>query len=311
MDSLIVILTTFLAATIRMATPIALAGLGETVSEKSGVINIGVEAIMLSGAFSSFITVFHTHSFVLGILAGMAGGAAVSMMHAVVSLRCKANQTIVGLALNFLVLGLTSFFFLKGFGQTTVLPSIPVMKPVDIPLLWRIPVIGPALFKQDVFVYLMLAMVVLLGVFFNKTEWGVSLHAAGEHPRAADTAGLNVNRIRYLACLVNGILGGLGGTYLSLVKLGFFQENVTAGKGYIALVTVILGRRNPKGVLAAALVVGAAEALQIRLQTTGIPVPSQLFTMFPYVVTVLVLLFAAGKSHDPSALGVPYERHNR
>lgn len=308
---LIATLTTFLAATIRMATPLTLAGLGETISEKSGVINIGVEAIMLSGAFFSFLTVFATGNHFLGLLAGMAGGAAVSMVHAVVSLRCKANQTIVGLALNFLILGLTSFLFLKSFGQTTILPSIAVIKPIQIPILSRIPILGQALFHQDIFVYLAIALVIGLSVFFYKTEWGVSLHAVGEHPRAADTAGLQVNTIRYLACLANGLLGGMGGAYLVLVKLGFFMENLTAGKGYIALVTVILGRRNPWGVMGAALVVGAAEALQIRLQTMGIPIPSQVFSMFPYVVTIVVLLFSIGKSSDPSALGVPYERDKR
>jgi general nucleoside transport system permease protein len=309
--TLIATLTTFLAATIRMATPIALAGLGETISEKSGVINIGVEAIMLSGAFFSFITVFSTGSFALGLLAGMAGGAVVSMIHAVVSLRCKANQTIVGLALNFLVLGLTSFLFLMGFGKTTTLPSIAVIKPVSIPFLSHIPIFGAAIFQQDPFVYFTVILVVILGILLYKTEWGVNLHAVGEHPRAADTAGLNVNGIRYLACFANGILGGLGGSYLSLVKLGFFQENLTAGKGYIALVTVILGRRNPMGVLMASLIIGAAEALQIRLQTMGTPIPSQVFSMFPYAVTILALMFSIGRGGDPSALGIPYERDKR
>jgi simple sugar transport system permease protein len=298
----------FLAAAVRMAIPLTLAGLGETVSERSGIINIGVEAIMLSGAFFSFLTVFATGNLALGIVAGMAGGAAISMIHGLLSLKCRADQTIAGLALNFLALGLTNFLFLRSFGRTTTLPSITVVKPIPIPLLSRIPLAGPVLFELDIFGYLCLGAVILLCVLFYKTEWGVSLHAVGEHPRAADTAGLRVERIRFMACLANGILGGLGGAYLTTAKLGFFIENVTAGKGYIALVTVILGRRNPAGVFLAALIIGAAEALQFRLQTSGVNIPSQVFTMFPYLMTVVALLFSIGRSRNPAALGIPYER---
>lgn len=305
------LITTFLAATIRMATPIALAGLGETVSERAGISNIGVEAIMLSGAYFSFWAMFQTSSVGLGLLAGIAGGVAASMIHAVLSIHHKADQTIAGLALNFLFLGLTSFLFLIQFGKTTTLPSIEIINRVKLPLLHRIPIIGPALFDQDPFVYMLFLCVILLLVLFYKTEWGVILKAVGENPRAADTAGIRVNMVRYGAACINGVLGGLGGAYLSTVKLGFFQENLTSGKGYIALVTVILGRRNPLGVLAAAMVIGSAEALQIRLQTMGSAIPSQVFAMFPYLVTILVLLFSIGKSQDPASLGVPYERDKR
>ncbi|MDR3148181.1 MAG: ABC transporter permease [Treponema sp.] len=298
----------FLSASLRMAIPLTLAGLGETISERSGIINIGVEAIMLSGAFFSFLTVFATGNMALGLAAGIAGGAAISVIHGLLSLKCRADQTIAGLALNFLVLGLTNFLFLRSFGRTTTLPSIAVVKPISVPLLSRLPLVGPVLFELDVFGYLCLGAVILLCVLFYKTEWGVSLHAVGEHPRAADTAGLRVERIRLMAALANGVLGGLGGAYLTMAKLGFFIENISAGKGYIALVTVILGRRNPVGVFLAALIIGAAEALQFRLQTSGVNIPSQVFTSFPYLMTVIALLFSIGRSRDPAALGVPYER---
>ncbi len=305
------LITTFLAATVRMATPIALAGLGETISERAGISNLGVEAIMLSGSYFSFWAMFQYSNPLFGLLFGILGGIAVSLLHAWLSIYCKADQTIAGLALNFLILGLTSFLFLMQFGQTTTLPSIQTIGRMEIPLLSKIPVIGQAFFNQDPFVYMLLLFVVLILVLFYKTEWGVILKAVGENPRSADTAGLNVKKVRYTAAIANGLLGGLGGAYLSTVKLGFFQENLTSGKGYIALVAVILGRRNPVGVLAAALVIGSAEALQIRLQTLGSNIPSQLFAMFPYLVTILVLLFSIGKSHDPAALGVPYERDKR
>lgn len=312
MDSgFIALITMYLAASVRMATPLILAGLGEAVSEKAGILNIGVEAIMLSGAFFSFIVSFFTGNLVLGLLTGIAGGILVSMIHGVLSIHCKANQTIAGLALNFMVMGLTSFLFLIVFGQTTTIPSCPMFSEAKIPLLWHIPIIGPALFSQNVFVYIALICIVLTAVFFYKTEWGVNLHAVGEHPQAANSAGLNVFAIRYFACFVNGLLGGLGGASITLGQLGFFMENVTSGRGYIALVTVILGRRNPVGIFAASLVIGFSQALQYNLQTLGFPIPTQVFSMFPYVVAVIVLFLSIGKSIDPRALGVPFERNKR
>lgn len=306
-----VLVSTFLAATVRMATPITFAALGETVSERSGVSNIGLEAIMLSGSYFSFSAMFATGSVPLGLLCGIAGGLAVSLLHAVLSIRFKADQTISGLALNFLFLGLTSFLFLLQFGKTTTLPSIPVLKPIAIPLLSSLPLVGDALFNQDPFVYAVYIITAVMMVIFYQSEWGVVLEAVGEQPRAADSAGIRVQRVRYFACIVNGVLGGLGGAYLTMVKLGFFMENLTSGKGYIALVAVLLGRRNPLGVVAASLVIGSAEALQIRLQTMGSNIPSQAFGMLPYVVTILVLCFSFGKTHNPSALGLPYERDKR
>jgi simple sugar transport system permease protein len=308
---LLIVITTFGAAAIRMAIPLALAGLGESISEKSGLLNIGVEAIMLCGAFFSFITLFFTGSFFLGILAGILGGVSMSMIHALLSIRYKANQTIVGLALNFFALGLTSFLFLMGFGQTTTLPSTPVMPNLPIPLLSKLPLLGGILFSQNLFVYLLLIFMVLTHIWFYKTDFGISLHAVGEHPIAADTAGIRVHSVRYFAALCNGALGGLGGAYLTIVKLGFFQENLTEGKGYIALVTVILGKRRPFGVLGAALIIGGAEALQIRLQTMGTGIPSQLFSMFPYLMTIMALLLTIGSADAPSALGIPYDRDER
>lgn len=309
--SIVALMGSYLAAAIGMATPLTFAGLGESVSEKSGVLNIGIEGIMLTGAFSSFITTYKTGSLFLGVLAGMLGGVIISLIHAVLSIKCRANQTIVGLALNFLAIGITSFLFLMVFGQSSDLPSIETVSKIRIPLLSKTPIIGEAFFNQNIFVYLSFVLVIVLYVIFYRTEWGISLHAVGEHPIAADTAGLNVFRMRYFTCVVNGVLGGLGGTCMTLGQFGFFMENITAGRGYIALAIVTLGRRNPIGVFISSLVIGFATALQYSLQTMGIPIPTQVFTMFPYVVAVLVLLFSIGKSNDPTALGVPYERNKR
>ncbi len=308
---LIGILTALLAASVRMATPLTLAGLGETFSEKSGILNIGLEGIMLSGAFFSFIFAYYSQSILLGLLGGCLGGVFISMIHGYLSVRLNVDQTIAGLALNFLALGLTSFFFLMAFGRTTDLPECPVVHQIAIPLLSDIPIIGPAFFNQDPFIYLTFLLVALCYVVLHRTEWGINIQATGEHPRAADAAGISVSGTRYRAALLNGVFGGLGGSYLTLALLGFFMENITSGKGYIALVVVILGRRHPVGVLMAAILVGAAEALQFRMQTMGFGIPSQVFNMFPYVITVLVLLFSIGKNRTPAALGEPYIRNNR
>lgn len=308
---MVAIITSILAASIRMATPLTFAGIGEAINEKSGVINIGLDSIMLSGAFVSFYTCAKTGSIFLGAMAGIISGVLISLIHGFLSIKGKANQTIVGLALNFFALGLTSFLFLVGFGTSTELPSCKIVNEIRIPLLNRIPIIGKILFSQNIFVYLLFIVIISIYFLLNKTSWGISLVAVGEHPKAADTAGIDVNRTRYIACIINGILGGLAGSYLTLAQLGFFMENITGGKGYMALVAVILGKRNPFGIFLAALVIGFADAIQMRLQTMGIPLPSEMFTMLPYIVAMVVLLFSIKNNGDPSALGTPYERNAR
>jgi ABC-type uncharacterized transport system permease subunit len=310
-EELLASLGAFAAASLRMATPLALAGLGEAYSERSGILNIGLEAIMLTGAFSGFIVANLTGSLALGIAAGVLGGLAIALIHAFLSVTCRADQTIAGLALNFFAAGATSYFFLLLFGKTTNMATCPVAGILPIPLLEQIPFFGPALFRQNVFAYAAIVAVILSAFVFRRTEWGTSLSATGENPRAADSSGLDVSRIRYLAAAVNGCLGGLGGACITLGSLGFFMENVTSGKGYIALVIVILGRRKPLGVLLAALLMGAADALQFRVQAMGVDIPSQVFIMFPYVATILVLLFSIGRSSDPAALGQSFDRGRR
>jgi len=310
-DPILPAATTFATAAVRMASPLALAGLGEAYSERSGLLNIGLEAIMLSGAFCGFIVANLTQSINLGILAAIMGGLVISLIHAYLSVTCRADQTIAGLALNFFASGVTSYAFLMRFGKTTNLAKCPVTPILPIPFLSDIPFLGPVLFRQNAFVYAIFIAVAVSILIFSRTEWGTSLVAVGENPRAADSAGLDVGKVRYTAAAINGGLGGLAGAALTLGSLGFFMENVTSGRGYIALVVVILGRRAPIGVFLAALLLGAADALQFRVQTLGINIPSQVFIMFPYVATVAVLLFSFGKSLDPGALGQPFERGRR
>lgn len=304
-------ISAFLYTALRLAVPITLAGIGETISEKSGVLNIGIEGLMLMGAFVGFIATYFTQSSWVGILMGIVSGMIISMIHGYLSIQGRGDQNVIGLSINFLVLGLTSFVFLIYFGKTADLPSIDTIKNISIPGLSQIPIIGKALFQQDIIVYLMFLLLIVAWVFLYKTEWGVQITSAGENPRAVDSAGLNVNKLRYLACGFNGAICGLAGAYMTVGQFGFFIENITAGRGYIALAAVTLGRRNPIGVFLAALLIGAMEAVQYNLQTTGIQIPSQFFTILPYVVSILVLLFSIGKSRDPKALGKPFVRDER
>ena len=303
--------TTFAAAAVRMATPLALAGLGEAYSERSGLLNIGLEGIMLSGAFCGFIVANITQNLVLGILAGVLGGLVISLIHAVLSVTCRADQTIAGLALNFFALGVTSYAFLMRFGKTTNLAKSPMTAILPIPFLSTIPFFGPVLFRQNVFVYAVFIAVAGIGPGLLPHGVGDKPHGSRrEPPRSGQRrAWRRENQVHRRGN--QRLPRRPGGSLLDPRSLGFFMENVTSGRGYIALVVVILGRRGPVGVLLAALLLGAADALQFRVQTLGIPIPSQMFIMFPYVVTVLVLLFSFGKTSNPSALGQPFERGRR
>lgn len=300
----------FIGAALRTALPLILAGLGESISERTGLMNIGLEAIMLAGAFFAFFATFHSGSLLIGVIVGATAGMAVSLIHAFMSLQCRVDQTLSGLALNFCILGLTSFIFLVGMDSSGV-ALIPVLPRYAVPVLSEIPALGPMLFSQDLLFYFALVAVPTLWVLLYKTEWGLNMESTGEAPHAADSVGLSVFRIRYAAALINGLFGGLAGAYLTLGRLGLFIENVTGGRGYIALVVVIIGRRNPIGIVAAALLIGAAEALQFRVQTFGIDAPANLFIMLPHIITITVLFLARGRTRDPAALGRPFFRDSR
>ena len=304
----------FLSAAVRMAIPLAYAALGEMISQKSGTINIGLEANMLGGAFLGFAVTYWTGSLPLGFLAGMVAGACFSLLHASFSIYLRQNQNVIGTALNLFALGLTSYMFQVIVNRTAGnYPQISTLPTLPIPLLCKIPLIGDAFFNKDIIAYLLYALIIVLVWFLNQTAWGMSLVSVGENPKAADTVGLPVFRIKYLAAAFNGLMSGLGGAYLVLGQLGMFSENVTSGRGYIALSLVVFGRRNPVGVCLAALFMGAANALQFKMQALGVDMPIQVFTGLPYVLTVLVLAISALKKTDadPAALGKPYIRTMR
>ena len=222
--------TAFFSAMVRMAVPLIYAGLGEMFAEKAGILNIGMEGVMLSGAFCSFAGAMFSGSLMVGLLCGILGGVVVSMIHAVLSIKLAQNQSVSGIAINMFVLGVTSFFSRilkegKSYQQLTTFSTI------KIPGLSSIPLIGDALFNQDIFTYFLYLLIIVMTVFYAKTAKGLAFQAVGEHPRAADAAGIPVHKYQYIAMLVNGILGGIGGAYLVLVQLGVFTENMISGRG--------------------------------------------------------------------------------
>lgn len=295
-----------LAAAIRLATPILLASLGELVAERAGILNIGLEGMMLVGALGGFLGSYGTGSPWLGVAAGMAAGAALAWLFAYLTITLAADQIVCGITVNLLAIGITGFGHRVIFGMTTVIPSAPPLVDWHIPGLAAIPVLGPILFQQNPLVYLGLVLVFACWFMLFRTTWGLKIRAVGEYPRAADSLGVNVRRVRYAAVLACGALAGIGGAFLSLGQLSMFVEEMTAGRGFIALAVVIFARWHPVGALGASVLFGAAEALQFRLQAQGVDIPFQFLAMLPYVLTVVALVSIVGRAVQPAALTRPY-----
>lgn len=302
-------LVDYLFASLRLSVPIALAALGGLWSERSGVINIGLEGMLLSGAFSGAIGALFTHNVWVGVLSAIATGGMIGLLHAYLCITLRVNQLVSGLAINLLAVGLTSFFvrLLFSEGTTPRLPDVPV---IGIPILQNIPIIGSLLFHQDVIFYLLLLLIILSTYILFFTGHGLAIRAVGEYPKAADASGINVVWVRYVSVAVSGCLAGLGGAYLTLGHVKFFTENISAGKGFIALAALILGKWHPVGTALACLLFGAGDALQLRIQALNIDIPYQFLTMLPYCIALMALIGLAGKSTPPTALGVPYMKEN-
>lgn len=300
-------LTGMARSSLLRAIPITLAALSGVMCERSGVINIGIEGMMLMGAFLSAVTGSLGRSVWAGLLGAMLGGALMAGLLAILAIRYKVDQVIAGTAINILATGLTSYLSSR-YLQSGSLNSPPTFRPVPVPLLSRIPIIGPAVFNHTVPVYLTMILVVLIQVMLYYTRWGLRTRAVGEHPQAADTLGVNVFKIRYINVLLGGMVAGLGGAYLVLSSVARFDELMTAGKGFIGLAAMIFGKWNPVGALGSSLIFGFADSLQTRLAILAVPIPSQFLLMAPYLVTMVVLAGVVGQSRAPAADGVPYEK---
>jgi len=301
-------LEAFLTSTIAMATPILLAALGETIVEYSGVINIGIEGSMLCGAFFGLAAAYFSGSLALGMIAAVAAAIALNALLALLVVNLAVSQVVAGTALDILALGLTGVFYRRLFGITGKAFTVAPIRPIALGPLAHIPVVGPALFDQNVIVYAAFALVPCIAGVLSRSRYGLELRAAGERPEAADALGLNVYRIRWQALLIAGALTGLAGGYLTMAYADTFVEGISAGRGFVALAVVIVGRWNAYGVAAASVLFGSAMALQFALQASGTAIPYQLFLALPYALTLAVLAIFGGQANAPSALGEPYVR---
>ncbi len=297
------------AATLRLATPIALAALGGVMSERSGVVNIALEGSMLVGAFFGVLAADRSGSVAVALAAALVAGTALAALHAYASITLRSDQIVSGMALNILALGLTSYLDFQLYGTTGTPANLPGVPDIELGFLVAVPYVGDAIAGQNSIVWLGLVLVVGLQLFLFRSVLGLRWRAVGEHPRAAETVGIDVRRIRYAAVLASGALAALGGAYLSLAVAHSFTDGMTGGRGFIGLAAMIFGRWAPVGALVASLVFGYGNALSTSLQGAtlgGTAVPVQLLGTLPYVLTILAVAGFVGRSRAPAADGIPY-----
>lgn len=296
------------AGSLQRATPIALGALAGVLCERAGVVNIAIEGMMLAAAFGAAITASASGSLWVGLICGLGVGALFGAVHAVVSIRYEVDQIVGGTFINIFALGLTSYLTARVLVEYPDLNQPGTFRPLAVPLLSDIPFVGPLLFNQNVFGYLMFALVFFLAWALFNTRWGLRVRSVGEHPRAADTVGINVRAVRYRNVMLGGVAAGLGGAWFTLSSAGRFDENMTNGKGFIALAAMIFGRWHPVGAFVAALIFGFSEQLNDYLALLDTPIPSQFLLMAPYVVTIVVVAGLVGRPRVPAASGKPYSR---
>ena len=305
-----VVIVGILSAGIRLATPYLFASIGEMFGQRSGVYNLGVEGIMLIGAFAAFYVTLTTGNLWLGLLAAIVVGGLMGVAMAVISVTFQAEQGISGIGLYLFGLGMSELLFQKMLGTVE---TVSGFGPVNIPVLSDLPIVGPILFQQSVMTYLAFLLVPIAWYVLYRTTFGLKIRAVGENPAAADALGVSVKRTRYMTVTLGGMLAGVAGASLSIALLNVFQQNLTSGIGFIAVALVYFGGWRPYGVLFGALLFSMVNALQLWIQALNIPIPfdaSELLIMLPYVLTILVLIFSAGRVRKPSALGVAYERES-
>ena len=302
-------LTGMLSSSLVRATPIALAALCGVISERSAVINIGIEGIMLIAAQLAVITATVTKSLYAGLFAAILVGGLVAALHAYLVIRFKVDQTVSSVAINIFGAGATAFissrFMQRAGDQLNNSGTFPI---ISIPGLSKIPVLGPVLFENNLIIYLAIILVIVMHIVLYYTPWGLRTRAVGEHPKAADTLGINVYFARYVNVIVGGMIAGLGGAYFTLGSVGRFDEAMTAGKGFIGLAAMIFGNWNPIGAYTSSLIFGFADSLQVKLQILRIPIPSEFLLMAPYIVTMIILTGVVGRAIPPAADGQPYEK---
>ena len=298
-----------LSSSLVRATPIALAALCGVISERSAVINIGIEGILLLSAQAAVMVGTATHNLYLGLLGAILTGGIIGALLAFLSIKFKVNQIISGTAINIFAVGTTSFIssrFLEN--NNALLNNSGIFNTIPIPILAKIPVLGPMFFENNLIVYIMLILVILMHVVLFYTPWGLRTRAVGEHPKAADTLGVNVFLTRYVNVIVGGMIAGVGGAYFTIGAVGRFDEVMTAGKGFIGLAAMIFGKWSPLGAFSSSLLFGFADSLQVKMQILQVPIASEFLLMAPYIVTMIVLAGVVGRAMPPAADGEVYEK---
>jgi ABC-type uncharacterized transport system permease subunit len=297
-----------LSSSVLLAVPITLGAFSGILCERAGVVNIAIEGMMLMAAMVGALMGSVTHSMWLGLLFGLLSALLLALLHAVLSIKYKINQIISGTVINIFSTGMTSFLSQK-FLQVHQELNNPVMfQRFEIPLLAKIPLLGPILFNTNFFVYVMFILLIVIQVALFATRWGLRVRSVGEHPKAADTLGINVIKTRYMAVLLGGLVAGLAGAFYTLGSVGRFDEGMTAGKGFIGLAAMIFGNYSPVGAMGAGLLFGFADSLGSKLSLLGSAIPSTLMSTAPYVITMVALAGFVGKGHVPAADGVPYDK---
>lgn len=302
------VVTSVLAATVRIATPILFTALGEMVAELAGVYNMGLEGIMLMGAFIGWLATYGSGSSVVGLLAAILAGATMSLLFAFMVITLRIEQIVTGLALNLLGFGLSSYWLRAAFVDMNKVPGIAILSDAPIPLLSAIPLIGPVLFDQQLLTYVGLLATVGLWFFLFRTRQGLEIRCVGENPKALDIKGHNVQAYQYGAVVFGGMMAGLGGAFLTIATTAHFVPNMVNGRGWLALVIVIAGAWSPFRILAAALAFSFLDALQLQIQGFGFQIPYQILLAMPYVVALVVLMAGRRIVRAPAMLGMPYRR---
>jgi simple sugar transport system permease protein len=293
------------ASTIRLATPYIFASIGETFAQRSGVLNLGVDGIMLMGAFFGFYAVYATGSVIIGVLAALGIGLLLGLATAFISVTLKAEQGISGIGMYLFGLGMSELLFQRLIGTPQ---SVSGFSRINIPGLTDIPIIGQIFFNHNPLVYVAFALVPTAAFVLNRTTFGLMIRAVGQNPEAADAMGINVVRVRYMTVSIGGMMAGLAGASLSIALLNVFQQNLTSGLGFIAVALVYFGRWKPFGVLIGSLLFSFVNALQLQIGSIGVAIPSEFAVMAPYVITIIALVFASKRMEKPTALTKPFER---
>ncbi|MEO0561742.1 MAG: ABC transporter permease [Chloroflexota bacterium] len=294
------------ASAIRLATPYLLAAIGETFSQRSGVLNLGVDGIMLLGAFASFYAVFRTESLLFGVIVALVVGALMGLFMAFISVTLQAEQGISGIGVYLFGLGFSELLFQQLIGTPRSVDGFPRL---DIPFLSDLPVLGEILFSHNLLVYLAFALVPISAFIFNRTKFGLNIRAVGQNPEAADAMGVNVARVRYTTVTIGGALAGLAGASLSIALINVFQQNLTSGIGFIAVALVYFGGWRPWGVVGGAMIFGFVRAVQVQIDSLGfLDNYNEIMIMAPYIITIIALVFATKRQEQPTALTLPFQR---